>query len=84
MSDLKRHNVFSLPDEPDWTNSDGVKWWGLDIGDPQDGQAVYVEFPNGDAKYAILTEKHGIIYDTNLLENILFEFDKYKLIRTLK
>jgi hypothetical protein len=39
-SDLKRHNPFDLPEKPDWVNPDGIKWWGINIGDEKDGIAA--------------------------------------------
>lgn len=45
MSDLKRHNPLSIGlanTPPDWVSPEGIKWWGVNIGDPQDGHSTQV------------------------------------------
>jgi hypothetical protein len=83
MSKLGRHNPLTLPKEPDWTNDQGTKWWGLDVGDPTDGSAAYVEAANGGRMYVILDEG-GVIYETKSLEGLCFEFDKLRILRVMK
>lgn len=80
MSKLQRHNPFDLPSESDWTNEQGTKWWGLDIGVPTDGIAAYVEAPNGERMYVILDEG-GVFYETSSLEALCFKFDEFRLSR---
>lgn len=81
MSDLKRHSPLSLDhDKPDWVNEQGVRWWGLDVGEPQDGIAFRADFPNGDATFGILKDE-GVIYETRNLEELCFKFTQLELIR---
>lgn len=85
MSDLKSHNPLAIglaKIPPDFINPEGVKWWGLDIGAPEDGKAVYVEFPTGARTYAILKDNE-IVYDTHSLEFLCGKFEQLKLIRTM-
>ena len=83
MSDLKRHNPLSLglsPKPPDFTNDTGYKWWGIDIGDLQDGVAALVEAPDGSREYVIMDER-GVFYATHSLEYLAGKFDQLRLIR---
>lgn len=86
MSDLKRHNPLSLglhPEPPDWVSPEGVKWWGINIGDPQDGHVVLIEQSEGDQEYVILNDK-GVFYATRNLQSLASKFDQLRLIRTMK
>lgn len=86
MSDIKRHNPLALglhPEPPDWISPEGVKWWGINIGDPQDGHPALIEHPEGNQEYVILDDK-GVFYSTHNLEDLAAKFDQLRLIRTIK
>ena len=84
MSQLQRHNALILDtNTPDFINEEGVKWWGLDIGDPQDGVAVRIDLPDGTATYGVLKDI-GVVYTTKNLEQLMYKFTEYELIRTKK
>lgn len=79
---LKRHNPLGLDiSKPDWVNSEGVAWWGIDMGDTKDGYAVRVKGKDID-EYVILKDG-GIIYSTHSLEQLAWKFTEFKLRRTL-
>lgn len=83
MSDLKRHNVFGIDHtKPDWVNPDGNKWWGLDVGDIQDGQPAYVEFRWGEKFYVIL-DKNGVFYETQSFEALAGKMEQLRIIREM-
>ena len=80
MNQLLRHNPFALPEAPDFVNDIGVKWWGVDIGEPADGTAVYVEDPSGDTDYLILRDGE-IIYGTRSLDQLAWHFTVLERLR---
>ncbi|WP_152467710.1 hypothetical protein [Gordonia terrae] len=82
-SDLKRHNPFALPSEPDFTNEIGVKWWGINAGRAEDGTAVYVEAPDGDRDYLILKDGE-VLYGTKSLEALFYRFTVLEHLRKLE
>lgn len=75
------YNPLSLnvnEDEPTYTNEVGVRWWQLDLGDPQDGVAFRVD---GDV-YVIVKDRK-VIYETHNLEQLCFQFDVLRLVREM-
>lgn len=75
------YNPFALDvntDEPTFVNEIGVRWWQLDVGDPQDGIAYRVDGP----AYVIVKDRR-VIYETMSLEQLCFQFDIYRLNREI-
>lgn len=80
---MKKYNPLVIDkSSPTFVNDEGVKWWAIDMGKEEYGQAYYVEKSDGERQYVVVKD-HEIIYvETNTLESLAWWFTTQELLVT--